>query len=82
MIANKAIFNFMDILKASTDEQVDSYFEKVAAALTTGKAPFISLKIAHRYFKEQKVTNKTALPLLADKLENKFEFMQLLIGEI
>ena len=69
VIANKSIFNFMDILKASTDEMVNAYFKKIVENMQSGKATFVSVKIAHRFFKERKVTNKASLPALADSLE-------------
>jgi len=42
----------------------------------------LPLKIAHRFFKERKVTAKESLPIFADKLVEKFNFMQLIIEEM
>ena len=40
------------------------------------------MKIAYRYFKERKVTDKATIHLLADKLEERHELMQLIIEEL
>ena len=42
----------------------------------------MGIKIGHRYFKEIKVSARDKLPIFADKLEEKFQLMQLIIEEL
>ena len=71
-ITNKAIFNFMDILKTNSEDVIEAYFERIVQSLRSGKSTFLALKIAHRFFKERKVTAKESLPIFADMLVEKF----------
>ena len=82
-LMNKTIFCFMDILKANQEEIVEHYFEKIKQVMQSGKqASFAAMKIAYRYFKERKVTNKATLQELANKLESQHSLMQLIITEL
>ena len=72
----------MDIIKANPDELAEAYFEKIATQLQTSSSTFNCLKIAHRYFKERKVTHRSSLPQFADKLEQNHQLLQLIIEDI
>ena len=73
----------MDILKCNSEEIVEHYFDKIQADMNSGKpSAFMSIKIAYRYFKERKVTNSATIHLLADKLQDKHQLLQLIIQEL
>ena len=72
----------MDIVKTSTDEIIEAYFEKIQSKMAKGDNPFLAIKIAHRFFKERKVTHKETLPVLADKLQKSYAMLELIIFEI
>ena len=74
-VTNAAIFNFMDIIKENSDELAESYFERIAQRMTSATSTFTCVKIGHRYFKERKVTSKDALPIFADKLQERFSLL-------
>lgn len=50
--------------------------------MRNAQTPFMTIKIGNRYFKERKVTSKDSLTIFADKLQEKFQMMQLIIEEI
>ena len=72
----------MDILKSNGDDIIDLYFDKFARAMAQGSSSFISVKLAHRFLKERKVTHKATLAHFADKIQEKHQLMQLLINEL
>ena len=72
----------MDLLKGSSDDIIESYFEKICDKMRNATTPFISIKIGNRFFKERKIQSKDSLPVFANKFQTDWQMMQLMIEEI